>query len=101
VDDVGAGDGGLERSLDAPRREDAADAKRPDEARVRPPGNPRGRSRQRCRLSGAGRMRDVLDRPARLGRPPPELPRQERVGGLIGRKVRRDVNDVHDVTHAQ
>ena len=29
-----------------------------------------------------------------LGRPQPELPRKQRVGGLIRRQVRRDVNDV-------
>ena len=52
------------------------------------------------RAAGARGMRHVLDFVTAPARPVPELPGQERVGGLIRRQMRRDVKDAHQPAYA-
>ena len=86
---------GCERLADARAARTAPSAQRPRDAAVGAPRDPGRRPGQRRRLPGPRRMGDVLDRVAGLGRPRAELPRQQRVGRLVRRQVRRDVDDVH------
>ena len=93
VDDVRASDGRRQslvhrRAPRARRRRESCRASNPSVRRgIQSPGReerPAVRSR---------RMRDVLDVVAGFGGPEPQLPRQQGVGGLIRRQVRRDVQD--------
>ena len=79
------------------RRRRAASASTQAVGAARYPGR---RAGQRGRLPGSRRMRDVLDGVAGFRRPESELPRQQRVGGLIRRQVRRDVQDAHSIARA-
>ena len=90
---------GAERPPDAPRSRAADPRRSVRDRRSRPlrRGDPGHRAGQVAPAARARRMRHVLDRVAALARPLAELPRQQRVGRLIRRQVRRDVEDVHAV----
>jgi hypothetical protein len=100
VNDVGIRDGGGRLAADSPG---AGDRSRAEDALKRPA----RRSRDRDDAGdGAGggllrrRMRDEGDRVAPRPRPLAKLERQQRVRGLIGRQMGRDVDDLQ-LTYAR
>jgi hypothetical protein len=102
-DAAGAADrAGLQQSIHQAARasRDPGDGRRwraaPDGASLA--GTPETRS---VGVADPRRVRDVLDRVARLVRELPELPRQQRVGSLVGRQMRGHVEDVHHPITAQ
>ena len=102
VHDVGARDRGRERprgSARAAATEPRRSARSTHAAAFGAAPTSTGPGSSRARPPGARRMRHVLDRRRPRSRAQsPELPRQQRVGGLIGRQVRRDVQDAHAVS---
>jgi hypothetical protein len=84
-----------ERLLNAPgpdRRSELQRAIEESSAASRKPGH---RTGEFGPAAGPGRMRHVLDSVSFIAGPVPQLPRQQCIRRLIGRQVRRDVEDPH------
>lgn len=95
VDEIRVRNPGAELALNFHRGEDRAEPKRAVEEAAATAGYPGDRPGHLAASAGASGMRHVLDFVTAPARPVPQLPGEERVGGLIRRQVRRDVKDAH------
>jgi hypothetical protein len=101
VDKIGSRERSGERTVDPVCREQRSEPQDATEESTGSPRHPRDFPRQRARRHGPGssrapgRMRDVFHRIARRAGPFAELTREQRIGCLVGRQMRRHVQDVH------